>query len=995
LANLYRITTAKGSLVYWNGAKDDAFPRALPLLKNRNGKYMASKDIIVRGARMHNLKNIDITIPKHKLVVITGLSGSGKSSLAFDTIYAEGQRRYIESLSAYARQFLNQMEKPDVDSIDGLSPAISIEQRHASKNPRSTVGTSTEIYDYLRLLFARIGRAFCPSCKRPITHQSVSQICDTLLHTKMNAKLSILAPIASNKKGQFVHEFETLCKSGFARARIDGKTYRLSDIPTLKQHVKHTIDLYIDRLHIKDNIRPRLADSINTGMHYGKGLIKILTHDDQNNELIIDEQLFSETHACPYCDISLPEITPQSFSFNSPKGACPTCDGIGTHRYFDPDLIIPDKTKSLSESIIPWKRMRDNDRTILIHALADHYKFNAHSSFEALSQKIQNALLHGSGKEKIIFSYISNNQKKSYKNIFEGIVPNLNRRLYESKSTSMHNYIEQFMTIQPCPTCHGTRLQRESLCIYINDHTIHDICVLSINDCMRFMKSLNLTGKDLKIAKRIIKEIKSRLSFLINVGLDYLSLHRQTGTLSGGEDQRIRLATQIGSALTGVLYVLDEPSIGLHQRDNARLIQTLLNLRNLGNTVLVVEHDSDTMLAADYIVDLGPGAGHHGGQIIAKGTPKQIMRSSKSLTGRYLSGKESMQLRSHCRVPSDNWLCITDAHANNLKHIDVKFPIGLFSVVTGVSGSGKSSLINDTLLIALKQRLSTCNIPPGPYNILTGWEHFSKIIDIDQSPIGRTPRSNPATYTGIFTHIRELFSELPESKVRGYKPGRFSFNVKGGRCEACDGDGMLKIEMHFMPDVYVQCDTCLGKRFNTDTLDITYKGKTIADILAMPIADAYAFFKNIPSIHNKLQTLMDVGLDYIELGQSATTLSGGEAQRIKLARELSKRSNQLFDQTMLGKTLYILDEPTTGLHFDDIRKLLQVLNQLVEAGNTVIVIEHNLDVISFADYCIDLGPEGGDKGGFIVAKGSPQEISMQKKSHTGHFLKQHMQSSNL
>lgn len=944
---------------------------------------MSYDAIIVRGARMHNLKGIDVTIPKNKLVVITGLSGSGKSSLAFDTIYAEGQRRYVESLSAYARQFLGQMDKPDVDSIEGLSPAISIEQRTASRNPRSTVGTATEIYDYLRILFARVGRPHCHLCGRSITSQSASQMVDRILEFPKGTRIEILAPIVVGRKGEFAKELAGLAKTGFIRARIDDNIIELSKPPNLDKKKKHNIDLCVDRLEVKESSRTRLADSIETALKHGEGIIKVVITRQPQEEL-----LFSEKSSCPHCLVSLPEITPQLFSFNSPRGACSECDGLGMRRYFDPDLIIPNRQLSLREgAIIPWQKKSPTAMIDLFQALARHYKFDIYTPFEKLPERVREILLYGSGKEEIRFSYDGAGERRhNYAQAFEGVIPWFERRLRDTTSASVHDEAMRFINTRPCATCHGARLKKEALAITIGEKNIAEVCAMSVADCQRFISKLDLTKKERVIAERILKEISERLSFLENVGLDYLTLDRTSSTLAGGEDQRIRLATQIGSALTGVLYVLDEPSIGLHQRDNHRLLETLKKLRDLGNTVLVVEHDRDTMLESDYIIDLGPGAGVRGGEIVAIGTPKEVMKNPASLTGDYLAGRRRIESPKNRRTPS-TWIEIKGASAHNLKDVDVQFPLGLFTAITGVSGSGKSSLIIDTLLAGLKQRVYRSKETAGTMRELTGWEKIAKVISIDQTPIGRTPRSNPATYTGIFTFIRDLYNQLPEARARGYKPGRFSFNVKGGRCETCEGDGIIRIEMHFLPDVYVECEVCGGRRFNRETLEILYKGASIADVLKMTVNEAQRFFENVPQIRHKLETLIDVGLGYIEIGQSATTLSGGEAQRIKLSRELSHRPLFTADNTILGRTLYILDEPTTGLHFDDVQKLLDVLERLVTAGNTVIVIEHNLDVIKYADYCIDLGPEGGIRGGSVVAQGTPEKIANSKTSHTGRYLK--------
>jgi len=933
-------------------------------------------DIVVKGAKAHNLKNIDVTIPRNKLVVVTGLSGSGKSSLAFDTIYAEGQRRYVESLSSYARQFLEQMEKPDVDSIEGLSPAISIEQRHASKNPRSTVGTITEIYDYMRVLFARVGRPHCYKCKRPIAAQTISQMVDQLMRLPEGSKVVVMAPIVKGRKGEYTKELEKLAKEGFVRAKIDGKVCELTEKIKLEKKKKHDIDLVVDRLVIKKSIKGRLADSLETALRYGEGIAK--AERPGNKE---DDILLSQKHACVHCNISYPDIAPQFFSFNNPRGWCEECDGIGTSLYLDPDLVVANHCLSLREgAILPWQKSSSTFIIGLYQALAKHYDFDIYTPFGKLPQKVQDVILHGSGKEVIRFSFETTNDRKHiYRQPFEGVIPQLERRWRETTSDSVREDIERYMNQRPCPVCKGTRLKKEALAITIGDANVSQVSALSIRETKKFFDELKLTKKEQTIAERILKEIRERLSFLIDVGLDYLSLDRTSGTLSGGEDQRIRLATQIGSSLTGVLYVLDEPSIGLHQRDNARLIDTLIRLRDLDNTVLVVEHDQETMMNADHISDVGPGAGLLGGHLVAEGTPKEIIANKHSLTGQYLSGKAMIEVPKRRRWLTKGELVIKGAREHNLKNIDVSFPLGTFIAVTGVSGSGKSTLVNDTLYAGLAQRLYRSKDPAGEMDDIKGYEKIDKVINIDQSPIGRTPRSNPATYTGMFTPIRELFTGLVESRARGYKPGRFSFNVPGGRCEACEGDGIIRIEMHFLPDVFVTCDVCRGSRFNRETLEIQYKGASIADVLDMTVNHAHKFFKNIPQIRSKLQTLIDVGLGYITLGQSATTLSGGEAQRIKLSRELSKRST--------GRTLYILDEPTTGLHFADVHKLLDVLTRIVENGNTVVVIEHQLDVIKYADYCIDLGPEGGEDGGYVVATGTPEEIAKNSKSFTGQYLK--------
>lgn len=933
---------------------------------------MSTEFITIKGAREHNLKGIDVRVPKNKLVVVTGLSGSGKSSLAFDTIYAEGQRRYVESLSAYARQFLEQMHKPDVDSIEGLSPAISIEQRTISKNPRSTVGTTTEIYDYLRVLFARIGLPHCYNCGKPIVAQTVSQMVDQIMALPGGTKIIIIAPVIKDRKGEHKTELMRLLKAGFVRVIVDGTQYDLGTDIELDKNKKHNIKLIVDRLVVKKGIEKRLADSIETGLKHGEGILEI----DANGKT----SLFSEKSACIDCGISYPEITPQLFSFNSPRGACEECTGLGTKMYFDPDLIVPNKHLSIREgALLPWHSSSSSYYVQIYQSLAEHYHFDYYTPFNDLPENIQKMLLYGSGDEKIRFKIDLHGRKESYTNTFSGIIPFLEKKYRTSESDWVREDIEKYMNIRPCPKCRGSRLRPESLHIKVGGKSISDVTALPILKCVDFFDGLKLTPKAKVIANRILKEIKERLGFLINVGLGYLTLDRASMTLAGGESQRIRLATQIGSALTGVLYVLDEPSIGLHPRDTKRLVSTLLRLRDLGNTVLVTEHDRDTILSADYIIDLGPGAGTHGGKITAEGTPKEILNNPNSLTGRFLSGKEHIEAPKSRRKSGSEKIIICGATEHNLKKINIEIPLGLFVCVTGVSGSGKSTLINETLYPALMQRLYHSKIPAGKVDSIEGLQYLDKVINIDQSPIGRTPRSNPATYTGVFTHIRDLFALLPESKARGFKAGRYSFNVKGGRCEACEGDGIIRIEMHFMPDVYVECEVCRGKRFNRETLEIAYKGKNVSDILDMTVNQSYNFFENIPAIKGKLKTLIDVGLGYLELGQSATTLSGGEAQRIKLSKELSKRST--------GRTLYILDEPTTGLHFADVQKLLFVLNKLVDAGNTVVVVEHNLDVIKCADYIIDLGPEGGDDGGRLVASGTPEDLVKIKNSFTASYLK--------
>lgn len=934
---------------------------------------LVKKQISIKGARVHNLKNIDIDIPKDKLVVLTGLSGSGKSSLAFDTIYAEGQRRYVESLSAYARQFLGQMDKPDVDTIEGLSPAISIDQKTTSNNPRSTVATVTEIYDYMRLLWARIGHPTCPIHGVEIASQSVEEIVDKILALEERSKLQLLAPVISGRKGEHIKVLENLQKEGYVRLRIDGEMVEITDDIQLEKTKKHTIEVVVDRIVIKDGIKSRLSDSVETALKLGEGQLIV--------DVIGQEELsFSERHACPICGFSISELEPRLFSFNAPYGACPTCDGLGHKKEVDVDLVIPDKTLTLNEgAIVAWQPTSSQYYPQLLKSVCDHYDIDMDTPVKDLPKKHLNKILHGSGKTKIRFKYENDyGMTRDTKIEFEGVLNNIERRFKETSSDYIREQMEKYMAESDCPTCNGYRLNEEARAVLINGRHIGEITNLPVTEARDFFQTLTLTEQEKQIAKLILKELDERLSFLINVGLDYLTLSRKAGTLSGGEAQRIRLATQIGSALTGVLYVLDEPSIGLHQRDNDRLIGTLKNMRDLGNTLIVVEHDEDTMLAADHLIDIGPGAGEHGGEIVAQGTPKQVMANKKSLTGQYLSGKKQIHVPKERRTPDDRWLRVKGAYENNLKHVDVDIPIGLMTGVTGVSGSGKSSLINQIVHKKLAQLLNRSKQRPGKHEKLEGHEHLEKVIDIDQSPIGRTPRSNPATYTGVFDDIRDVFAQTNEAKVRGYKKGRFSFNVKGGRCEACRGDGIIKIEMHFLPDVYVPCEVCDGRRYNRETLEVKYKGKNIADVLEMTIEEALDFFKNIPKIKRKLQTIYDVGLGYVRLGQPATTLSGGEAQRVKLASELHKRSN--------GKTLYILDEPTTGLHVDDISRLLEVLNRLVENGDTVLIIEHNLDVIKTCDYLIDLGPEGGDRGGTIVATGTPEFISEHKASYTGKYL---------
>ena len=929
--------------------------------------------IIIKGAKEHNLKNIDLEIPRDKLVVITGVSGSGKSSLAFDTIYAEGQRRYVESLSAYARQFLEQMEKPDVESIEGLSPAISIEQKTTSKNPRSTVGTVTEIYDYLRLLFARVGRPYCYKCGKEIAAQTIQQMVDRVMELPQDTKIILSSPIVRGRKGEYKKELDQLRKDGYTKVKIDGEIKDLSEEIVLNKKKKHTIDVVIDRLVIKQSIIKRLADSFEVATKLSNGIAKV--------EVVgKGEILFNENLACVDCGISYPELTPAMFSFNSPYGACPECNGLGGKLYFDPDLVVPNKEISLREgAIAPWGRKSSIYFHQMLDALSRHFGFDIYTPFKELPKKIQDILLYGSDDEEVEFYYEKGDRRHYYKKPFEGVLKNLERRYHETDSSDVMEDMAHYMNTQPCPVCNGSRLKKEALFVKIDGRSIDDVTRMSIKECFRFFKGLQLGKAEQEIARRVLKEIAERLGFLINVGLDYLTLERPAATLSGGEGQRIRLATQIGSSLVGVLYILDEPSIGLHQRDNKRLLDALKRLRDIGNTVLVVEHDEETIVSADYVIDMGPGAGEGGGRVVATGTPMEIIRNKESLTGRYLSKELEIPVPSKRRKADGRFLTIKGAKANNLKSITVKIPIGLITCVTGVSGSGKSTLVVDTLFKALAQRLYHSKERAGEVENIFGLENVDKVIDIDQSPIGRTPRSNPATYTGLFTPIRDLFSGLPEARMRGYKPGRFSFNVKGGRCEACEGDGLIKVEMHFLPDVYVTCEVCNGKRYNRETLDIKYKGKNISEVLDMTVTGALDFFENIPMIKDKLKTLNEVGLGYIRLGQSATTLSGGEAQRIKIAKELSKRAT--------GRTIYMLDEPTTGLHFADIQRLLDVLQELRAAGNTIVIIEHNLDVLKTADYIIDLGPEGGDEGGKIIAVGTPEEVAQADGSYTGQFLK--------
>ncbi|MDF2813886.1 MAG: uvrA [Paenibacillus sp.] len=930
--------------------------------------------IVIKGARAHNLKNIDIAIPRDKFVVLTGLSGSGKSSLAFDTIYAEGQRRYVESLSAYARQFLGQMDKPDVDSIEGLSPAISIDQKTTSRNPRSTVGTVTEIYDYLRLLFARIGRPHCPTHGIEITSQTVEQMVDRIMEYPERTKLQILAPLISGRKGEHTKLLADIQKQGFVRVRVNGEIRDLSEKIELDKNKKHSIEVVVDRIIVKDDVHSRLADSLETALKLSEGRVLVDVMEQE-------ELLFSQKLACPECGFSIEELAPRMFSFNSPYGACPDCDGLGVKMIVDPDLLVPNAELTIDDGAFEaWAGSTSNYYPQFLASVCQHYAIPRDVPVSSLTAEQMKKLLYGTGGEKVRFRYENDfGHTKEAMVPFEGIVRNLERRYRETGSDGIRDYIEQYMSAKPCQSCKGQRLKPESLAVTINVKNIAYVTQLSIGEASEFFDSLTLTPKEQTIAHLVLKEINARLGFLVNVGLDYLTLSRAAGTLSGGEAQRIRLATQIGSSLMGVLYILDEPSIGLHQRDNDRLIQTLEHMRDLGNTLIVVEHDEDTMMAADYIIDIGPGAGIHGGQVVAAGTPKEIMNDPNSLTGQYLSGKKFIPVPLPRRKPNGKWLEIRGAKENNLRGVNAKFPLGVFTCVTGVSGSGKSTLINEILYKTLARDLNKAKVRPGEYKELKGIEHVEKVIDIDQSPIGRTPRSNPATYTGLFDDIRDVFANTTEAKVRGYKKGRFSFNVKGGRCEACRGDGIIKIEMHFLPDVYVPCEICKGKRYNRETLEVKYKGNTIAGVLELTIEDGCEFFKNIPRIHRKLQTLLDVGLGYMKLGQPATTLSGGEAQRVKLAAELYRRST--------GKTLYILDEPTTGLHIDDIDRLLIVLHRLVDSGESVLVIEHNLDVIKTADYIVDLGPEGGNRGGLIVAAGAPEDVVKVPESYTGKYLK--------
>ena len=938
--------------------------------------------IVIKGAKEHNLKNINIEIPRNKLVVITGLSGSGKSSLAFDTLYAEGQRRYVESLSAYARQFLGLMEKPDVESIDGLSPAISIDQKTTSKNPRSTVGTVTEIYDYIRLLYARIGVPYCPNCGKKIEKQTIDQIIDSILELPTGTKIQVLAPVVRGRKGEFAKLFEEFQKEGFVRGRVDGETIELSDDLKVDRKKKHNVEIIVDRLVIKEDIRSRLTESVEIALKHANNIVII---EDSTNK---KEMLFSQNYACPDCGISFEELTPRMFSFNNPFGACPSCTGIGYLMKMDEDLIIPDKNKTLYDGVKAFgssvMKRGDTMAKMYFESIAKHYGVKIKGvPIKKLPREFLNKILYGTGEEEIDFEYTSSAGTRKFTAPFEGVLPTLERRHNETKSQGMRTFYEMYMSESPCPECHGARLKKESLAVKVGDKNINELTDMPINKIKEYLNNLKLNNKDRMIADQIFKELNKRLQFLIDVGLEYLTLSRSSGTLSGGEAQRIRLATQIGSGLTGVLYILDEPSIGLHQRDNDRLLATLKHLRDLGNTVLVVEHDEDTMYAADQIIDIGPGAGVHGGNVMAQGTAEEIKLVPESITGQYLSGKKKILVPKKRRKSNGKSIEIRGATEHNLKNINVKIPLGQFICVTGVSGSGKSTLVNEILYKTIARDLNGSNEKPGKCKEVKGLENIDKIINIDQSPIGRTPRSNPATYTGVFDVIRDLFAGTNEAKMRGYDKGRFSFNVTGGRCEACNGDGIIKIEMHFLPDIYVPCEVCKGKRYNKETLEVKYKGKTISDVLDMTVEEALEFFKNLPKIKNKIQTLYDVGLGYIKLGQPSTTLSGGEAQRIKLATELSKKAT--------GKTLYILDEPTTGLHIADVHRLIDILQRLVDTGNSIIVIEHNLDLIKTADYLIDLGPEGGEKGGEIVAVGSPEQIVKNDRSYTGKFLKKYLE----
>uniref|UniRef100_A0A7C4W9B6 UvrABC system protein A n=1 Tax=candidate division WOR-3 bacterium TaxID=2052148 RepID=A0A7C4W9B6_UNCW3 len=930
--------------------------------------------IFIKGAREHNLKNLTLKIPRNKMIVITGISGSGKSSLAFDTIYAEGQRRYIESLSSYARQFLGVLEKPNVDYIEGLSPAIAIEQRTAAKNPRSTVGTVTEIYDYLRVLFARIGIPFCPYCNKEIAYQTLDQIIDQIFLYPKNTKLTILAPVVRGRKGEYQTLLEKIKKRGFLRVRVDGEIYEISEVKNLEKYKKHNIEILIDRLILNQENRKRLAESVELALKEGQGLCLVIFDEKE-------EKIFSEKFACVECGFSYEEISPRLFSFNSPYGACPTCHGLGTKMEIDPERLIVDPELSINEGVIEvWGEPKGRWFTSVLKALAKNYNFSLNTTWKKLPKEIKKMILYGSNEEILVEHERWDGTRYQFYEEFEGVIPHLMRIYQTTESESTREWIERYMSVLPCPECRGARLKKEALSIKIAGYSIYDVCKFSIKECYQFFDNLKLNEQERKIAGELINEIKKRLKFLIEVGVEYLTLERRTDTLGGGEEQRVRLATQIGSGLVGVTYILDEPTIGLHVRDNQKLIQTLLRLRDLGNTVIVVEHDRDTILASDYVIDLGPGAGEKGGYIVAMGTPSEIMENPNSLTGAYLAGKKEIPLPQKRREGNGKFLIVKGCSENNLKNIDICIPLGMFVCLTGVSGSGKSTFMNEILYKALAERFYGSKEKPGKFKEIIGWEEIDKVVNIDQSPIGRTPRSNPATYTNVFTPIRELFSQTKEAKMRGYPPGRFSFNVRGGRCENCGGDGVKKIEMHFLPDVYVTCEVCKGKRYNRETLEIKYKGKNIYDVLEMTVDEALEFFYNIPSIKRKLEMLKDVGLGYIKLGQPATTLSGGEAQRVKLARELSKIGT--------GRTLYLLDEPTTGLHFEDIRLLLIVLNRLVDKGNTVVVIEHNLEVIKCADWIIDLGPEGGENGGYVVACGRPEDIVKCEKSYTGKFLKE-------
>ena len=929
--------------------------------------------IVIRGAREHNLKNIKLRIPRDQLIVMTGISGSGKSSLAFDTIYAEGQRRYVESLSAYARQFLGQMEKPDVDHIDGLSPAISIDQKSTTRNPRSTVGTITEIHDYLRLLYARVGKAHCPNCGRPIERQSSQQIIERVGEMPVGSRFSILAPVVRGRKGEYSRLLTEVRRKGFSRARVDGELVDLDEEIKLERYQRHDIEVIVDRLVMKEGIDRRLADSLETALDLGEGTVIVSEEKD-------GDRYYSEHFSCAQCDVSFPEMEPRMFSFNSPYGACPECSGLGFHQVIDAELVVPDTSLSLEEgAIVPWPKSGSYSYRLLV-ALSEKYEFSLNTPFRELPADVQDVLMYGTGEEKVYIKYRNRyGRTRSYFTHFEGVVNWLERRYEETDSDYSRAKISQYMSIRPCQACGGARLKPASLAVTVAGLNIHELSQMSIKECRMFLNNLGLSTTEQAIAKRILKELKSRLAFLVDVGLDYLSLDRAAGTLAGGEAQRIRLATQIGSGLVGVLYILDEPSIGLHQRDNRRLISTLEGLRDMGNTLIVVEHDEATIRSADYVVDIGPGAGDHGGEIVYSGPLQGLLKSKKSITSQYLRGEKTIEVPDARRQPQGRYLAIREAEEHNLKGLDVEIPLGLLICITGVSGSGKSTLLHDVLYRGLSRRLYRSKIPPGKHRTIEGVEHIDKVINIDQSPIGRTPRSNAATYTGVFDYIRRLFADTKEAKVRGYKPGRFSFNVRGGRCEACRGDGNIKIEMHFLPDVYIPCEVCKGKRYNKDTLEVAYKGRNISEVLDMSVEEALGFFQAIPTIYRRMQTLNDVGLGYIRLGQPAPTLSGGEAQRVKLASELNKRAT--------GKTLYILDEPTTGLHFDDINKLLNMLQGLVSAGNTVIIIEHNLDVIKCADWIIDLGPEGGDDGGYLVAEGTPEEVAKSRRSHTGKYLR--------